>query len=313
MNQDAALDSCAFDFPTSSHSRLDGHFFASPHSLDAHQSLEVDTLSSLHSGQFDPLGGDLHIHGKHQPALRSHLIGEHDSGGVWHEQQTPFTCAVVSQEMILREYGIDVNEAHLMGEAMQHGWLNAEGTSFQDMGKLLDLHGVPCHDGQGIEQMFSELSKGHKLIVGVDSTVLWHGDSWVGRELHCIFEGKAADHAIVVQGLRQDDGGGWHVIVNDPGDPNGAGHDYPLDQFRDAWEGSNCQFIATDMPPHDLASNLSFGRGFDEQTGTYPAVAEWLRQHSGALAMGTAFAIRSNVPCKPSRSEEKRNDILRQI
>lgn len=313
MNQDAHHDSRVIDIPSSSHSEPDPHLIASPHPLNAHQPTELDVLSSLHSGLLNPLGHDLHIHEAHHAVLGSQMIGEPDSGGVWHEQQTPFTCAVVSQEMILREYGINVNEAHLMGEAMQHGWLNAEGTPFEDMGKLLDLHGVPCHEGQGIDQMLSELSQGHKLIVGVDSTILWHGDSWVARELHSIFDGKAADHAIVVQGLSQDSSGGWHVIVNDPGDPNGAGHDYPLDQFRDAWEGSDCHFIATDVPPHDLASDFSFGRGFDEQTGTYPEVLEWLRYHSDALAIGAAVAIRSNVPCKPLKSEEKRNDILRQI
>ena len=52
--------------------------------------------------------------------------------------------------------------------------------------------------------------------MGVDSTDLWHGDSWIAKELHeMVSGGPQADHAIVVQGLRQDDDGSWHVIVND--------------------------------------------------------------------------------------------------
>lgn len=172
---------------------------------------------------------------------------------------------------------------------------------------------MPCHEGQGIDQMVTELSKGHKLIVGVDSTDLWQGDSVVFRGLHDLFTGGPADHAIVVQGLRQDDDGSWHVIVNDPGSPDGAGHEYPLDQFTDAWEGSNCHFVATDVPPHGLASDPIFGNGFDEYTDTYPGVMDWLRTHSGALAMSAAFVARAGYPKKPEKSEKERNDILREI
>lgn len=64
---------------------------------------------------------------------------------VYIEQTTDFTCAVVSQEMILHDFGINLNEQQLGLEAMQHGWLLEDGTPFADIGKLLDLHGVPNH------------------------------------------------------------------------------------------------------------------------------------------------------------------------
>ena len=313
MNQDSSHDPLPFDVPSQDHFPPGSHFLPSADFLGSHHSGDFDILSSQHSAPLSPFDQGANTNGAHQQVLGSQVIGEPDSGGVWHQQQTPFTCAVVSQEMILREYGLDVNEAHLMGDAMQNGWLNAGGTPFQDMGKLLELHGVPCHEGQGIDQMISELSQGHKLIVGVDSTDLWYGDSWVVRELHDIFTGGPADHAIVVQGLRQDDGGGWHVIVNDPGNPNGEGHEYPLDQFTDAWEGSNCHFTATDIPPHGLASDPTYGSGFDEQTGTYTGVMDWLRHHSGALAMSAAFVARTSIASKPAKSEQERNDILREV
>ena len=39
----------------------------------------------------------------------------------WVHQTTDFTCAVVSQEMILHEFGIMVSEASLVHEADSHG------------------------------------------------------------------------------------------------------------------------------------------------------------------------------------------------
>ena len=36
---------------------------------------------------------------------------------VWQEQETPFTCAVVSQQMILELFGIELSEAELVYEA----------------------------------------------------------------------------------------------------------------------------------------------------------------------------------------------------
>ena len=321
MNQDFPHDPLDTDLPLPDHLPDDAHFLSSGSLLDPHH---AEDLAPLHPGTpslFDhtPLPDHLpedphHISdpsATHSQDLGSHVIGEPDKS-VWHQQQTPFTCAVVSQEMILKEYGVDVNEAHLMGDAMQRGWLSSGGTPFDDIGKLLELHGVHCHEGQGIEQMATELSQGHKLIVGVDSADLWYGDTWAFRELHGLLSGNRADHAIVVEGLRKDDDGSWHVIVNDPGSPDGAGHDYPLDQFTDAWKGGNCHFTATDVPPHGLASHPDFGNGFDEHSGTYPGVMDWLHAHSRMLPF-VAGAVVREIYKKSEKSDKERNDILREI
>lgn len=313
MNQDASHDPLDLNSTSLEHFHDDSHLLSSPDVQHVIHTVGEGLISSLHpifanAAHHEPILGS-----GHSQSFGSHVIGEPGSEGVWHIQETPFTCAVVSQEMILKEFGIHVTEAQLMGDAMQHGWLTSDGTQAADLGKLLELHGIPCHEGQGINQMISELSQGHKLIVSVDSTDLWYGDSWIVRELHDFFTGGPADHALVVQGLRQDDAGSWHVIVNDPGNPNGAGHEYPLDQFTDAWEGSNCHFTSTDIPPHGLASDPTYGRGFDEQAGVYPGVMDWVHTHSVALAAGAAFMAVSNVSPKPVKSEMERNDILREI
>ena len=317
MNTDSSHDPLDFDNFAPDHSLDAGHYAASAAPLDFHHAADLGGQAFHHNPMFGPLDHGINLGAAHPHVAGSHVIGEPNSAGVWHQQQTSFTCAVVSQEMILREFGVNVNEASLMGDAMQHGWLSSTGTQFQDVGKLLELHGVPCHNGQGFSDMMSDLAQGHKVIVGVDSTDLWHGDSWIARELHDMTSGgPQADHAIVVQGLRQDDSGNWHVIVNDPGNPNGAGHDYPLDQFADAWQGSHCQFTSTDIAPQGLASHPVYGNGYDEHSGTYPGVMDWLHSHTNVIrgsAMGAALAVRSVVSCKLEKSEKERNDILRGI
>jgi len=317
MNEDSSHDPLDFDIPLPDRIHDDAHYLTADDSLHTHFSEGLDTLADLHPPMLDRFYNGPVLGNGHQQNSGSDVIGEPDSGGEWHPQQTPFTCAVVSQEMVLREFGQDVNEAQLMGEAMQHHWLSDTGTSFEDTGKLLELHGVPCHDGQGIDQMVSELSQGHKVIVGVDSTDLWQGDSWIAKELHEMTSGGPhADHAIVVQGLRHDDDGSWHVIVNDPGNPNGEGHDYPLDQFMDAWKGSDCHFVATAVAPPGLSSHPVYGSGFDEQSGTYTGVMDWMHTHSSAIqaaGLGSVLLVRSVGSNGREKSEQERNDILRGI
>jgi len=317
MNQDSSYDPLDFDIPLPDHFHDDAHYLASSDPIDFHHSEDLATFADLHSSPFDPFDHGPFVGTEHPPDLPPHVIGESGSGREWHQQQTPFTCAVVSQEMILREFGIDVNEAHLMGDAMQNGWLSNAGTPFEDMGKLLELHGVPCHDGQGIDQLVSELSQGHKVIVGVDSTDLWQGDSWIAKELHeMVAGGPHADHAIVVQGLRKDDDGSWHVIVNDPGSPNGEGHDYPLDQFTDAWKGSDFHFVSTAIAPQGLSSHPVYGAGFDEQSGSYTGVMDWLNTHSSALhaaGFGALLMVKSVGSSSREKTEQERNDLLRKI
>ena len=59
-----------------------------------------------------------------------------------------FTCAVVSQQMILNQFGLDINEDELFYEATINGWLDGSqgGTSVvRNTAKLLELHGVDTH------------------------------------------------------------------------------------------------------------------------------------------------------------------------
>ncbi|MGJ8639708.1 MAG: C39 family peptidase [Opitutaceae bacterium] len=202
------------------------------------------------------------------------FVGDPDGGGSWSHQGTPFTCAVVSQQMILDQFGIDVTEAQLTYDATSQGWLTDGGTSFEHVANLLESYGVDTHQGMGggIDSLLNELAQGHKVIVGVDSGEMWGTDfpfaDWIDG-------GEGADHAIVVNGIDASDPENIQVYVNDPGDPNGSGKAYPIEQFLDAWNDSGQFYVATDDAPGGLASDSLFGSNFDAESGWYMNQEFW--------------------------------------
>jgi len=210
------------------------------------------------------------------PAPISSIIGQPlDDAGLWHQQQTPFTCAVVSQEMILNAFGIEVSEAELVYEATSNGWLTDHGTSPEDMGNLLEYYGIGTHTvyGGGIESLIEELRYGRKLIVGLDSGEIWNQD-WFGEDF---FNPDGADHAVMVTGMDMRDPGNPMVVLNDPGHPHGAGMPVPLEQFVDAWNDSGQIYVATDEAPSGLDSHSLFGENFNvvDEVGQYMNANYW--------------------------------------
>lgn len=165
----------------------------------------------------------------------------------WQPQTTEFTCAVQAQRGIIEMYtGEDVSESQLVYDAVTNGWLTDQGMSPYDVGNLLEMHGIPCHANESatIQDLISELAAGRKVIVGVDS-----GELWQGEPLEDFFHEKA-DHAIWVTGIDLTDPDNPMVIINDSGEPNGAGRAYLLETFMDSWEDSGFYYVATDYAPH---------------------------------------------------------------
>jgi hypothetical protein len=183
-------------------------------------------------------------------------------------QEHSDTCAIRCQEFILREFlGYDIPEEKLVEEAIDHGWYDGRGTTPADVGKLLELHGVPVHrySHANTYNLATELAQGHKVIIGVNAEELWHSDNPV---LHSIaafagWDSHDPDHAVMVTGIDTTDPKDVKVIVNDPG--SGDVHkEYPLKQFLHAWQASDFYMVSTQGSAPPTASGMT---NFDYETG----------------------------------------------
>ena len=173
------------------------------------------------------------------------------------QQQYSDTCAIKSQQIILNEFGIDVNEDQLVQFSYENGWYSGDGSGTlpQDVGNLLESANIPVtrQTDANVFNLVSELSQGHKVIVGVDSGELWHNKFW--GWLNDFFMGDTPDHALIVAGIDTSDPDNVMVIVDDPG--TGEYHKaYPLDQFMDAWSDAQCYMVSTDIPVPSYAATM---------------------------------------------------------
>ena len=170
------------------------------------------------------------------------------------------TCAIKSQQLILEKFGINISEEQLRSEAIAHGWYTpGGGTPMEDVGKLLELHGVNVHQyvNGNIFNVINELAQGHNVIIGVDSGELW--DYGLLEELEDKLPGgERADHALIVSGIDTSDPNDVKVIVTDPGTGDFC-KEYSFAQFVDAAQDSNFFMITTDTPVPNIFDGFEPG------------------------------------------------------
>lgn len=183
------------------------------------------------------------------------------------QQIYPDTCAIKSQQLIMQDFGIHFTEDQLRNEALMYGWYNG-GTAPEDVGKLLELHGIPVsqYENANIFNLVNELAQGHKVIVGVDS-----GELWEDNIFDKIFEDNAADHALIVSGVDTSDPNNVKVILTDPGTGNLL-KEYSMEDFVDAWEDSNCFMMATNDPVPEVFDPFNSMPGFDMPMTNIPMI-----------------------------------------
>lgn len=183
-------------------------------------------------------------------------------------QLYPDTCAIKSQQLILQDYGIYLSEDQLVNESIAHGWYTGNGTSPDNVGNLLELHGIHCnhYEGANIFNLTNELAQGHKIIVGVDSGELWDNDI-----LDKFFEDNKADHALIVSGIDTSDPNNVKVILTDPGTGDLL-KEYPMDKFVDAWQDSNCYMITTETPQLNIFDSFTNLPGLDFPVTNLPTI-----------------------------------------
>jgi hypothetical protein len=167
------------------------------------------------------------------------------------KQQLSDDCAIKCQQFILEQFtGHAVDEVDLVGEAMEHGWYApGKGTTPENVGNLLELHGVGVtHYEHGNQfHLAMELAQGHKVIVGVESDSLWNHNPILDFLRDLLGIHGSADHAVVVSGIDTSDPEHVVVQVSDPGTGQPLAS-YPMEQFLDAWRGSDFFMVATHDP-----------------------------------------------------------------
>ncbi|MCX4671956.1 C39 family peptidase [Streptomyces sp. NBC_01381] len=170
--------------------------------------------------------------------------------GVWQQHQGEGACAIGAQGMVL-EYltGQRISEEELTAEAAAEDGFDGTGTAPDDLGNLLERHGVPVQqvEDASLEQLEGVLAEGEAAIVGLDADEIWApghdaGDDTVG-DLPGI-PGQGANHAVWVTGIDHSDPEHPMVVLNDSGHPEGQGLQVPLEEFMGAWQDSGNLLVA---------------------------------------------------------------------
>ncbi len=184
---------------------------------------------------------------------------DNGSGEVRQEifQGTEPTCAIRSQQIILRDFGVDLPQEYLKELAQENGWyVDHAGTPVEAIGNILESQGVGVHTQANatVYDLINELAQGRRVIVGVDSGELWavrndDENAQQAEEFEDKINAQGADHALIVAGIEvnPDDPDDVKVILTDPGTGD-LRIEYPLEDFMDAWQDSNCYMVATDQP-----------------------------------------------------------------
>ena len=193
--------------------------------------------------------GTVNLHGQAVPtgdesARGSLAVGSGFVGG------TAALAAIRCQEFIIRQYtGTELPEESLVYEARVNGWYHDDrGTTPGDIGKLLELHGIPVRRYADANpwQLATELGNGHQVIIGIENHGGWHQNS-ILADLHCRL---SLDTAAPIVATRADpsDAGPERVVVITPGMSRTAAR-YSMGQFLSAWKDSDFFMVATQEPP----------------------------------------------------------------
>lgn len=185
---------------------------------------------------------------------------------IWQGNQP--TCAIRSQEIILRDYGIYHSQKDLIEFATKNGWFNPDpengGTEKYAIGNILDACGIPTtrKDNATIYDIISELKAGHRVIVSVDAEELWvkkesnllkrvitQINNKANDEIQNFLGIEGANHALIVAGVNVNptDPSNIKVTLIDSGTGDVC-VEYNFKDFHDAWNDGHCRMISTDIP-----------------------------------------------------------------
>lgn len=155
------------------------------------------------------------------------------------------TCAIRSQELILRDFGIQISQEDLKQFATHKGWYD-EGTPEDAIGNLLETCQIGTHTAHcdSVYDIINELKDGHRVIVTLDSHEIWAEPGSFEYEFYRLIPNP--DHALIVSSINVDPDNPENskVMLTDPG--SGSILEYDIERFAHAWKDSDCYMMATD-------------------------------------------------------------------
>lgn len=150
----------------------------------------------------------------------------------------PNSCAIRCQQLILHDYGFDIQEEELFNLGKKNGWYREdEGVFMRDNGKLLGYFGLKYHHKQNnkMEDICRELELGHRVMVNVNPDKLHFSP----RET---FRFNIASHCILICDVDLKNN---VVSFNDPMTDN-VEERCPIDWFLHSWADSVYYMLATE-------------------------------------------------------------------
>ena len=159
----------------------------------------------------------------------------------YHQTQPgPVDCVPTSVAMTLSDLtGEEIPAGDVVTMANDAGFMTDSGMAAEDALTLFENYGVEAELTSGsIDGLREALDNGDSIVVGLDAADLYSGDGGP------FDEGLVSGHAVVITGI--DDGPPGTVYINDPGFPDGAGVEIPLEQFEDSWEDTDNTMIVAE-------------------------------------------------------------------
>ncbi len=187
-------------------------------------------------------------------------------------QTYPDTCALKSQELIIRDFGYKTDSEQMIEKAIELGaYEPGEGSKPEDVGKLLEVYNIPCKQtvNGNIYNIVYELAHGHRVIVGVNSAELSKQGLY---DMETTLENSTADHTLIVTGIDYSNLDDVKVVLKDPGTGDVA-KAYPMQDFIDAWSDSSFFMVSTIHAPEPKL-DLPEMRYFDQQIGHLEHIGE---------------------------------------
>src|SRR5439155_8467230 len=213
------------------------HHILNTHHAPAAQPATDPGQSDAYQAQWDPS----HFHGIGHPIEYSHD---------WQHQTGERACAVVAQGEIFESLtGHHLTEQQLCRIAQEHGLYDPEtGTRPQDVGKLLELLGVPAeqHPHATLSDLANALQHNDRVIVGLNANEIWypHRDNVTGEPVKLPYAG----HAVWVTGIEQEADGSVKVILCDSGTEHGAMEAVDAKDFLNAWADADNEMVVAHQP-----------------------------------------------------------------